>query len=220
MPTTRRFPFALLIGVALLASACAAPSGTFEDGALQEQLGPALVTLDEVLAATGAPVGLEEIAPDRANLREESNPRGPCGAEIDPLPVLDGAVAVFGQDDIVIVNVVLTATGGLAERLVSATAADLTPDCEPFEKEEAEFDAPQLTELTDVVDVSGLGDDGAAYMIKGTVGEADPAYGAQVLIRRGDDLSAIVILAAAPIDGAFVADLASAAAAGLVALTP
>ena len=124
-----------LVLIAVLAAACSAESGSLEEGARQEELATALLTEDDVRSAPEAPPDLEEVPPDRANLSEDSDPRGPCGAEVDALPVLDGAIAVFGRDEIVVVNIVLTETGGLAERLITATAHDLVPGCPAFTKD-------------------------------------------------------------------------------------
>ena len=78
------------------------------------------ITEADVLEAPEAPPGLESLSAPSADLTDDPDPRGPCGAPVDPLPLLDGAIAFFGQDDIVIVNVVLADTGGLAERLAPA----------------------------------------------------------------------------------------------------
>jgi hypothetical protein len=214
-----RIPAALVIVTALVAAACSTAAGTLEAGARQEELAPALLTEDEVRSAAEAPPGLESIDPAKAGLSEDPDPRGPCGATVEPLPVLDGAIAVFGQDDIVVVNVVLTETGGLAERLVTATAADLQPGCPAFTKEDTPFDEPQLTELVGSIDVGGLGDQAVAFQSIGLVGDNDPVYGVESLIRVGDALTAIVILSASRLPDGFVADLSAAAAARLLGLT-
>lgn len=206
-----------VLAALLLVSACSNATGTLQEGARQEELAPALLTEDQVRGASAAPDGLESVAPERANLSDDPDPRGPCGAVVEALPVLDGAVAVFGQDDIVVVNVVLVDTGGLAERLVGATIADLVAGCPAFTKEDTPFDEPQLTELIADIDLGGAGEQSVAFQARGTVGDNDPVYGVEALVRVGDDLTAIVILATEAVPEQFVQDLASAAAERLTA---
>jgi hypothetical protein len=205
----------IALGLVLLLGACTPDSGTLEEGSRQEELAAALITEEDVRGAANAPAGLESVPPDRANLTQDPDPRGPCGASVEALPVLDGAVAVFGRDDIVIVNIVLTGSGGLAERLVTATIEDLIPGCPAFTKEDTPFDEPQSTELLGEIDLGSIGDQAVAFQSTGTVGDNDPAFGVESLVRIGDDLSAIVILSSDRVDEGFAADLSRAAAARL-----
>jgi hypothetical protein len=211
----RRILILLVLGAVV--AGCTPDSGTLEEGARQDELAPALLDEEAVRAAAGAPGGLEEVPPERANLSEDPDPRGPCGAEVDALPILDGALAVFGRDDIVIVNVVLTETDGLADRLVTATAEDLNPGCPSFTKEDTPFEEPQVTELLAAVDLGGVGDQAVAFRSTGTVGDNAPVYGVESLVRLGDDLTAIVILSSDPVAEEFVVDLTRAAATALEA---
>jgi hypothetical protein len=208
---------ALVAVGALLVAACSPQAGTLDTGARQDELAPALLTEEEVRSAPQAPPDLEAVPPDRANLSEDTDPRGPCGAEVEALPILDGAVAVFGRDDVVVVHIVLADTGGLAERLVDATIADLAPGCAAFTKE-TPFENPQTTELIGEIALGDAGDESVAFQSIGVVGDAEAVYGVQSMVRIGDALSTIVMLSATRLPDEFVAALSRSAAERLAAL--
>jgi hypothetical protein len=213
----RSIPAAAALAASLLLAACGASLGTLTEGARQAELQGALLTLEDVTAARSIPPGMSEVDPSRANLTEEPDQRGPCGAPVDPLPVLDGAIAVFGTDDFLVVNVVLTETGGFAERRTSALIEDLRPGCEGFEKEETPFGEPQATRLLGPIELGGLGDQRVAYQVRGVVGAEDPGFGVEAAIRFEDDLVQVLILSTEQVADETVADLADAAAGRLAA---
>ena len=148
---------------------------------------------------------------------EDPDQRGPCGAPVDPLPLLDGAIAVFGTDDFLVVNVVLAGTGDFAERRTTALIDDLDPDCEGYEKAETPFGEPQATRLVGAVDFDGPGDQRIAYQVRGVVGAEDPAFGVEAAVRSGDALTEVLILSTERVPDETIADLAAAAAGRLVA---
>jgi hypothetical protein len=211
----RSIPAAL--AAALLLSACGASLGTLTEGERQAELEGALLTLDDVTAARSIPAGISEVDPSRANLTEDPDQRGPCGAPVDPLPVLDGAIAVFGTDDFLVVNVVLADTGEFAERRTTALIDDLDPDCEGYEKEETPFGEAQATRLVGPVELGTLGDQRIAFQVRGVVGAEDPAFGVEAAVRSGDDLTEVLILSTERVPDETIADLATAAAGRLIA---
>ena len=213
----RRIPVAAALTAALLLAACDASLGTLTAGARQAELEGALLTLDDVLSAASIPTGITEVDPARANLTEDPDQRGPCGAPVDPLPLLDGAIAVFGTDDFIVVNVVLTDTGGLAERRTAALIEDLRPDCDGYVKDETPFGKPQAVRLVGPVELGDLGDQRIAFQVEAVVEDEDPAFGVEVAIRSGDALTEVLVLATDRVLDETVADLADAAAARLAA---
>jgi hypothetical protein len=225
----RRIPAAVVLAATLLLSACGAALGTLSEGARQTELAGALLTLDDVTAARSIPAGMTDVEPGRANLTDDEDQRGPCGAPVDPLPTVttsesdsatrfDGAIAVFGTDDFLVVNVVLADTGGLAERRTTALIDDLQPDCEGYEKEETPFEEPQATRLVGAIDIGDLGDQRVAFQIRAVVGDEDPAFGVEAAIRSGDALTEVLILSSERVPDETVADLAASAAERLATL--
>jgi hypothetical protein len=208
----RSIPAVAALAAALLLAACDASLGTLSEGARQDELQGALLTLEDVGAAGSIPAGISEVDPARANLAEDPDQRGPCGAPVDPLPLLDGAIAVFGTDDFMVVSVVLADTGEFAERRITALIDDLEPDCEGYEKEETPFGEPQATRLVGAIEIGDLGDQRVAFQIRGVVGEEEPAFGVEAAIRSGDALAEVLILSTERVPDETVADLARAAA--------
>jgi hypothetical protein len=96
------------------------------------ELEPGLLTLQQVRTALALP-NYRRTKPEPMNLRDNPDPRGPCGAKIADPPYDNAAVATFRDKKSVLVEVVVEPGERKASDYIAALQADSKPGCPPFE---------------------------------------------------------------------------------------
>jgi len=190
-----------------------------EEPEAQEELEEVLPTLSEVASTPGAPQGLVQQQVEDAELYENPDPRGPCGAEVYQPPMDEGSLAVFATSSPptqVGVSVVKLEPH-LARQAVGDIREDIRPGCPPFES--GTPTGVQRVEFVGEVDLSGIGDESAGAVARLDIGVDAPLEAAAALVREESILISVFVYSERPVSEEFVASLAELAT-GKVAEAP
>jgi hypothetical protein len=206
---------ALAIGAAC--SSGADGGSTLRPGdASAKQLEPGLLTLSQVRRALVLP-RYHRTSAAPLNLRNDPDPRGPCGAKVDQPSLRTAAVGAFRDDRSALVNVVIEPGERRATDYIRALQADSKPGCPPWESK-TDTGRTQRTEPT-IVPLPPIADGASAFGGVTTVG-GRRAVVVGVAVRDGGRLSISQLVAGTSVSPDAAIALARESATALERLDP
>lgn len=202
----------------LLSFSCSSPNAAkpraapLTSGVAESSRG-SLLTLSDVSQLPGAPLPLVQQQVEDASLFENPDPRGPCGAPIKQPSYADAAIVAFvTQDDrdATLVQAIWDNPSEEARDLIRQTRSDIRPVCPPFTSE-TPF-GQQEVEFVEEIRLEIPASDAVATSARIALPKAPLIHAANVLVRRGDRLTAISVFGEDSLPATFIAALADAAA--------
>ena len=180
-------------------------------GATEPSLSELLPTLADVRNATGAPNDLREAPVQNAELYENPDPRGFCGAKIEQPSFSDAVIKSFESPSVPVI--VLAAAWDLpgreATRYFNGYNKDSHPGCGPYTSD-TPFHAKQRVVPLSTAALDGIGDGALVQTIKARVGDQQESYAGLVLIQHEQIFLLVMTLSAVPPPEAFLRGVAEA----------
>ena len=206
----------ILVLVCLAAAACGGAGGTGSSvkHVTAKALRRALLTAAQ-LPATPDPYAGGPASP--ASITDDPDPRGPCGAMLTQPSLHRGAVAQFRSGDpAAVFQWVNRLPATVASAAVAAVSNDIRPGCPAFNSA-TPYGHPQRNTFVRAISLPSLGDQRVAITlrIRLMAPGARAAYGTEILIRKGDYLTVVVLSGLQPQTPSVVRAVAASAAADL-----
>lgn len=180
------------------------------EGTAPADLKTKLLQPEDLQGIRGLPSDLRVVPVESANLFENPDPRGPCGAKVDQPDLSGGASLAFQARTATGFQMVGEVPEDQARAFLDATAADSRPGCPPWQSR-TDTGANQTGEFLGTVDLGLPADVATAANIHVTSAGSE-AYGTEIIVRSGGTLSVVVLLAGAPAPPSVTRDLAATAA--------
>jgi len=168
-----------------------------------------LLTGDQLRQA-GLPADLRTVPDDQVSSYENPDPRGPCGAPMDAHELYSGGIRYHAAATVLAFEAVGRATNERAEQLMDAVVADVTPRCPEFISR-TNTGVDQANHFGAPIDLSGLGDQAVGWQSTVTV-QDQHAHGYIGMVRKGDTIVTLVLVAPTLLDISVVRHAVQAAA--------
>jgi hypothetical protein len=209
--TVRHPTFRLLVGLVALAAltGCSSGSGgrarvptttaprrrTPQIQGEEDELRPLLLTLRDVRSIRELPPDLEAV-PETSPRSDSRDTRGPCGAKVARPSLSNGALALFGSEELRVTNAVVRPGQRVVERFLRDMRADVRTPCGPFDLTLDNGQTEHVQPL--VIDVPGHTRDAVAYVVETAVnGKVD--FGAAVALGHDDLLDVVGVRSSSPV---------------------
>lgn len=171
-----------------------------------KDLEPRLLTTRDVITIPGLE-DLREATPGKTPAFENPDPRAPCGAKIRPPDLNKGALRMWARRDLTASEIVLRPGISRARDYLDSMLADTVARCPAFNSK-TNTGATQRVRSTIVHLPAFLGDQRSAYLATVDI-EGQRAYMALALVRRGDLIVVVQVVALDAISEATLRDLAT-----------
>lgn len=172
----------------------------------------ALLTTADLRTVRGLPRDIEAVSLDAVRLFENPDPRGPCGAKIDPPELSRGRGVGLRSEQDFGWEFVFALPLAEAKAYVGSVAADTRAGC-PAYRSRTNTGATQQVRLDRVVDIGEAGDEQTASTFTLT-NDGQTLRGAQLTIRDADRVAQLVLFT--PLSDQALRALAARAAARLM----
>lgn len=155
------------------------------------ELKSALLTTADVRAVQGLPNDLAVTSLDDMSVYEDPDPRGPCGAKIAPPDFSDGVGVAFRSTSLGGFHFVVEPLGGAAGTYIDRLAEDTQQGCAPYDST-TNTGTTQHVQLVRTIELRSIGDQSHAAILEIT-NQGQTFSAAELVVRRGEVMSFLVI---------------------------